>query len=132
MPLSLLPAELSDQQTLIDIYFLAFQNPLALAAFPDVPTVRKFWNDSIESEMKDPNALFLKVVENGEIVAWAKWNRPVEGKVADQLPQWPDGGDEELAEEFFSKLTDTHDKIMGSKPHWCTSTRFPFSCFLSL
>jgi len=121
MPLSLLPAEPSDLHTLIDIYFAAFQNPLALAAFPDVPSVRKWWTDAIESEMKDPNALFLKVVDGDEIIAAAKWNSPVENKPEEPLPEWPDGGDKEVAQSFFSRLAEMHHKLMGNRPHWCWS-----------
>ncbi|KAF2096016.1 acyl-CoA N-acyltransferase [Rhizodiscina lignyota] len=118
MPLSLHPALPSDLDTLIEIYFLSFQNPLALTAFPDVPPVRKWWTDSIEAEIKDPTALFLKVVEGDEIIAWAKWNRPVAGKADEPLPQWPEGGDKELAQAFFRKMADMHHTLIGSRPHW--------------
>ena len=40
MPLEVLPLIASDIPAIIDIYFAAFQNPLALKAFPATPPVR--------------------------------------------------------------------------------------------
>src|ERR1700743_3299424 len=117
MPLTLLPVQPQDLHILIDIYFRAFQNPLALAAFPDVPAVRQWWTASIAEEMRDPNAIFLKVVEGNQIIAWAKWNRPIANKPEEPLPQWPDGGDKELAQKFFTKLNEVHNQVMRSRPH---------------
>lgn len=121
MPLSLLPVVPSDLDNLIEIYFLSFQNPLALVAFPDVPPVRQWWTDSIAAEMSDPTALFIKVVEaeSDEIIAWAKWNRPVSGKNEEPLPEWPEGGNKALAQEFFEKVGEAHQRMMGDRAHWC-------------
>ena len=62
----LLPAESSDVPTLVDIYFSAFQNTLSLAAFPRTAPVRKWWEDMLYSEIEDPEASFLNIVEAEE------------------------------------------------------------------
>ena len=124
MPLLLQPAISSDIPTLISIYFAAFQNPLALNGFPDVPSVRKWWTEMIRTEFSDPNALFLKVIDQGkngeEVIAWAKWCGPVDKEPDVELPVWPEGGDHALCDAFFSQLAEKHKKNLGARRHWCT------------
>jgi hypothetical protein len=126
MPLTLLPAVLEDIPTLVSIYFASFQNPHSLRAFPRTPSVRKWWEDMLSEEIGDPNACFLKIVEQpsesegeGKIVAYAKWNRPSEAKEDEDLPKWPDGGDAALCDDFFGQLATKHHDIMGTRGHWC-------------
>ncbi|KAF1991131.1 acyl-CoA N-acyltransferase [Aulographum hederae CBS 113979] len=127
MPLQVVPATPSDVPALMDIYFSAFQNLMAVTAFPDIPSVRTWWTKMIDEEILDPTALFLKVVDGedgaedglSEIVAWGKWNKPVQGKEEDEpLPPWPEGGDEDVANRFFEQAGKKHKQVMGQRPHW--------------
>ncbi|KAF2763427.1 acetyltransferas-like protein [Pseudovirgaria hyperparasitica] len=122
--LAVLPATPADIPILLDIYFTSFTNPLALVAFPPSSTsVQSWWAAMLNDEIQDPNSLFLKVVdpslpEDGQIVAWAKWNRP-HGKGIDMtLPEWPQDGDSELATRFFTGLAKEHERVMGSRGHY--------------
>lgn len=123
MTLKILPCTPADVPTIVSIYFSAFQNPVALAAFPDVPSVRQWWTDMLNEEITDPNAVFVKVLdtENDEVIAWGQWNKPADGDEEDEednLPRWPEGGDKELCEEFFGGLAAKHETAVKGR-HWC-------------
>lgn len=124
MPLYIAQCTPTDLESIVSIYFAAFQNPLAITAFPDIPTVRSWWTRMLGEEMKDPQALFLKVVdqiegEGDKTIAWAKWNKPKSIEQSeDALPDWPEGGDHELSNSFFSQMASKHEAIM-KKTHWC-------------
>jgi hypothetical protein len=128
MVLHILKATIDDVPTLIDIYFAAFQNPMALAAFPDVPTVRKWWTEMIAEEIEDPDVIIFKAVEKqenavgdeGTIVAWAEWNKPTDKKEDIDLPDWPVGSDSKVAQDFFSQAEEITKRLMKG-PYWCMS-----------
>lgn len=141
MPFEILPIDPKDAPRLITIYFAAFQNAHSLACWPRIPSVRQWWEDMVLDELKDPNAVFLKVVdtdstdgqgseessrdgrqgpEDQSIVAWAKWNRPKDGETPDTgLPEWPEGADVELCNRTFGVWAQEHVNITGSRGHWC-------------
>jgi hypothetical protein len=112
----------ADVLDIVSVYFTSFQNAFALSAFPDVPSVRKWWTDMLESEFKDENAVFLKVVdsETGAIVAFAKWNKPVEGQEPEMiLPAFAEGTNRKTCEDLLPKLAAARKEIMGTRGHWC-------------
>lgn len=123
--LRVLQATVHDVPNLANIFFGAFQNSLAYQCFPNVPSVRNWFIKSNTEEFKDPNTLFLKVIEkkngyeDGPIVAFAKWKKLVKEDRVEPLPEWPKEGNTQLANEFFGQLKDGHRRLMGDRPHWC-------------
>lgn len=134
--LRLEPLQADDVPRCVEIYFAAFQNAHSLACWPrGIPTVRKFWEDMLYDEMKDPDAVFLKVVaaednqdiasSQGaeEVMAFAKWVKPkATGVEVDTgLPEWPEGADAELCKQTFGEWAREHHNLMGTRSHWCKS-----------
>jgi GNAT superfamily N-acetyltransferase len=123
MPLILRKATPEDAKDLTDIYFSAFSiDAISLLVFPrNNPAAYKFWYDSVIEEISDPNSHFICIVDTDSpsqtIVAYAKWNAPSAPVVAD-LPEWPAGGDHEVANLFFGNLVRRHAKIMEGRKHW--------------
>ena len=134
MPLKLRPATLEDMATFTDIYMVSFKDAIALQAFPrNSPSVHAWWTTTNQEDFANPSARFLKVVDedstNGEkIVGWAKWDVPVvntEGKTEvggdkpDALPNWPEGADKDLCNEFFGALAGNREKFLEGRGHYC-------------
>ena len=136
MPLTLHPVSAIDIPTLVHIYFLSFHAHLSVIALPgDLPSVQAWFHKMFEEEVKDPKAVWLKVIdtEKNLAVAYAKWVKPSPGKEVDQhLPDWPEGADVELCKTFFGGLAAKKSAIMGSRGYWCRflSDFFQF-CFCS-
>ena len=129
MPLDLLPAVAQDMPTFTNIYLLAFQHSIHVACFPrDSPHVRAWWTDGYERFFaNDSTGHFLKVVEDGKAIAYARWCVPekVDGQyvalaVPDRPSSWPQDTDVELCEEFFGAFPGKRRRIMGDRPHCCT------------
>ncbi|KAL1858382.1 hypothetical protein Plec18170_002580 [Paecilomyces lecythidis] len=120
----LLPATSEDVPAFADIFFSAFKSHFSDQCFPKTPAVRKHWIQGLEKDFQDPDNIILKVIEkkddgnNDVIVAFAKWTKPVEGKKPGPLPEWPEGCNAQLANEFFGNLKDGHVRLMGEKAHW--------------
>lgn len=123
MPLTLRPATEADASQLADIYFSAFTiDAISLLVFPrDNPSPRKWWVNSILEEMADPNAHHICIYDSStpdqKIVAFAKWNSP-DTPITTDMPAWPEGADEALANHFFGNLVGTHKKLMTGRRHW--------------
>ncbi|MCJ1321507.1 hypothetical protein MMC15_006852 [Xylographa vitiligo] len=128
MPLTLLPATLADVPAFTSIYLSAFQDVIARDCFPRTsPHIREWWTSSNVDDMKNQaSARFLKVVDEGDIVAYAKWNVPVKqgtetllgGDNPDDMPVWPEDANAELCDEFFGHLARERKRIMGNRPHY--------------
>lgn len=87
---------------------------------------------NVEDFASQSTARFFKIVDStlpshSQIISWGKWNVPVideagqvtvGGDDADDLPQWPEGGDAELADEFFGELARRRAKIMEGRAHY--------------
>jgi GNAT superfamily N-acetyltransferase len=123
MPLTLRKATPEDSKALTDIYFSAFSiDAISLLVFPrNNAAASKFWYDSVIEEIADPTAHFICIVDTDTpdqtVVAYAKWNTP-SAPVAGELPEWPAGGDHEIANHFFGNLVSRHAKIMEGRKHW--------------
>ena len=84
---------------------------------------------NIDDMKNQPSGRFLKIVEGDVIVAYAKWNVPiiqggetiVGGDDPDNLPTWPQDADVQLCNEFFGRLASERQRIMGKRPHYCTT-----------
>ena len=123
MPLALRKATPEDVQALTDIYFSAFSiDAISLLVFPrNNAAASKFWYDSVIEEIADPNAHFICVEDTDSpdkpVVAYAKWNAP-SAPMSTDLPEWPAGGDHEIANYFFGNLVRRHAEIMKGRKHW--------------
>ena len=123
MSLILRKATSEDAKALTDIYFSAFSvDAISLLVFPrNNDATYKFWFDSVIEEIADPTAHFICIVDTNTpdqaVVAYAKWNTP-SAPVAGELPEWPAGGDHEIANHFFGNLVSKHATIMEGRKHW--------------
>jgi ribosomal protein S18 acetylase RimI-like enzyme len=131
MPITILPAVLDDIPTIVEIYFRAFQNPWAIYALPDIPSVRSWFITTLSEELLEPNSLFLLAFDDPEsvdeinrdrssAVGFAKWNSPSFTKQPPSIPTptWPAGAKVAVADEFFEKLVTAHVAAMEARPHW--------------
>lgn len=120
MPFSILPIQIEDVPTLVQIYFDSFQNPHSLAAWPRVQSVRTWWEDMIRDELNDKDAHWRKVVDGDEIISFVKWVQPKPGVEPDiDLPQWPENADHDLCNHTFGSWARSHRELMGDRGHWC-------------
>jgi GNAT superfamily N-acetyltransferase len=123
MPLTLRKATPEDATAFTDIYFSAFSiDAISLLVFPrNNAAAYKFWHDSVVQEITDPNSHFICIVDTGTphqpVVAYAKWNAP-SAPIGGELPEWPAGGDHEIANHFFGNLIRKHAEIMEGRKHW--------------
>ncbi|KAJ8068711.1 hypothetical protein OCU04_002410 [Sclerotinia nivalis] len=125
MKFELRPATPADAKDLTDIYLSAFSNDeISLVCFPrSSPATWTWWHNSILAEIQDPSSHFLCIYDTfsptQEIISYAKWNdttAPVATK--NDLPQWPQGCDVELANHFFGTLIERRREIMKERKHW--------------
>lgn len=140
MPFKVQPTKVTDVPVLADIYFAAFgQNLFGSTCFPDTPTVRQWWCDMISGELQhQKGAAFYNLVEYaagtdtptfadqqkpGNIVAFAKWLRPMEGVDPQDAVEFPTDVppevDGDLFNRYFGELSRQHKKCMGMRVHWC-------------
>jgi hypothetical protein len=130
MTIEILPLTLEDVSKCAEIYERAFENDvISLKCFPRTSGKLAEWWTATNTEdfQSQPAARFLKAVEGDNIIAYAKWNVPVDtehgfdngGDDPDDLPAWPEGSNEELANKFFGTLARRRKEIMGDRPHCC-------------
>ncbi|KAL1645767.1 hypothetical protein SLS58_003651 [Diplodia intermedia] len=142
MPFKVQPTTLSDIPQLVDIYFAAFsRNAFGSAVFPDAPAVRQWWIDTLSRELQHQKGVAMyNLVEyadgtdtpvfadeqkhNKNIVAFAKWLRPMEGPdsaeaaIETQTEEpLPAGCDQELFTRYFAELNRRHKACMGTRAH---------------
>ncbi|KUJ19891.1 acyl-CoA N-acyltransferase [Mollisia scopiformis] len=122
MPLLLRKATASDASALAQIYLSAFSvDAISLLVFPRNKSSFDFWHDSILEELDDPHAHLLCVYDSSspdqKIVALAKWNGP-DALIQTDLPEWPEGADQKIANHFFGNLFGRHETIMRGRKHW--------------
>jgi len=78
----------------------------------------------IVNEMEDPCAHSLVITTptpgstKEQVIAWCKWNAPSPKPLNADLPEWPEGADVELANDFFGNLFTMHMKITEQRKHW--------------
>ncbi|KAF7907108.1 uncharacterized protein EAF01_004695 [Botrytis porri] len=124
MNLTLRPATAADAEALTNIYFSAFSSDeISLLCFPRSSVSWTWWHNSILSEIQDPSSHFLCIQDvsshTSEIISYAKWNN-TSATVAttNDLPEWPQGCDVEVANHFFGTLIERRREIMGERKHW--------------
>ncbi|KAF7958124.1 hypothetical protein EAE96_003688 [Botrytis aclada] len=124
MNLTLRPATTADAEALTNIYLSAFSNDeISLLCFPRSSTTWTWWYNSIVSEIQEPSSHFLCIQDSSsptsEIISYTKWNdtsAPV--ATINDLPEWPQGCDVEVANHFFGTLIERRREIMGERKHW--------------
>lgn len=144
MPFKVQPTTLSDIPQLVDIYLAAFSNnAFGSAVFPDTPAVRQWWIETLSHELRHQKGVAMynlveyadgtdtpvfanndQSLQKKNIIAFAKWLRPMEGvdpAEAVEIPtQLPAGCDEQLFQRYFPELNRRHRACMGTEAHWCT------------
>lgn len=126
MPFTIRPATVADAAALTEVYLSSFHaDAIGVLVFKDTAATRKFWTDSVLEEIADPHSHFLCAIDTDsagtelQIAGYAKWNTPAAPHPdPNDLPQWPEGGDHELANHFFGTLFRKHEEIMGDRKHW--------------
>ncbi|CAG8962084.1 hypothetical protein HYFRA_00005127 [Hymenoscyphus fraxineus] len=126
MAFALRPANFGDAPILTDIYLAAFKDePISRAIFPRMgPSSYNWWYDSILEEMGNPEWHFMCIYSTSDPkkspVAYAKWNAPTSTPLPrrDELPEWPEFSNTELANHFFGSLFENRRVNMGERRHW--------------
>ena len=131
MTLELLPVIVEDIPAIIDIYMRAFKDKVNTTAFPrSSPHTRPWWTEvNVAAFKNEPSAHYIKIVDDGKVIAAAKWNIPTQvgeqvsggGDDPDNMPSWPQDADVELCNEFYTTLARKRKEIMGDRPHFCKS-----------
>ncbi|KAJ9131789.1 hypothetical protein NKR23_g11554 [Pleurostoma richardsiae] len=122
---NLRPGRPEDVAQMCEIYFDAFGSsiPTQTCFPPSSKQAHEFWQKSLGDEIHDPTARFLVVEDTSTTpataVAFAKWNAPdAPFQPLPDLDAWPADGNPQVAAEFFGKLWELHEQIMGRRPHW--------------
>ncbi|KAI9744119.1 MAG: hypothetical protein M1818_002271 [Claussenomyces sp. TS43310] len=126
MPFQLRPASPSDVEDLVNIFFAAFKKDRVVSVtLPDVPTVRESRIEEFLRDSEDPSSHVMIVVDTDlpsePIVACAQFEAPVAEKKQAAGPLYPPGGDEELAELFFTQLAERRAANMAGRRCWFLS-----------
>ena len=103
----------------------AFEDKIALACFPEVPSVQAWWEANNEEAIAtDKTACFLKITDTDKVIAYGKWTVTVTGDASiggddtEALPSWLEGSDKELCNAFFGALTIKRKAIIEERPHY--------------
>ena len=130
MPLITDKAQEADIPKLLDIMYTAFaDDPWDRIMFPQIPppdrrglTIAR-WRDEVSV---DPHTAFMKVVDTdlNESIAFARWHiyrteRPESEWKGAEARGWDEGTNVEAANEFYYKIHEKREKVMGGKPHCC-------------
>ncbi|CAI7591194.1 unnamed protein product [Penicillium glandicola] len=129
MSLEIYPASPSDAPQLTQVFYASFRSDLDTTMFPNTPDVTEWWENDFSAGIKrslagETNDVFLKVTEgseDGAIVAFAKWKRPVLAADRDRHEEqivWAPSSDKELCDRFFYGMEAQHEKWMGERPHY--------------
>ncbi|EPE30171.1 Acyl-CoA N-acyltransferases (Nat) [Glarea lozoyensis ATCC 20868] len=125
MSLSIREASLKDAAILTEIYLAAFEkDEISLQAFPRTDKSYNFWYDAIIEEMASSDWHFICCYPTSDTsqtpIAYSKWNSPTDKRLPgpEDLPQWPEGSDAELANHFFGTLVSKRKENMGERKHW--------------
>ncbi|OJD33499.1 gnat family [Diplodia corticola] len=145
MPFKVQPTTLSDIPQLVDIYFASISsNTFSSAIFPDTPPVRQWWIDTLSRSLQHQKGVAMynlleyasgtatpvfannETNQNNNIIAFAKWVRPMESAAATaddpptvETPPPPTDCDQALFTRYFTELHQRHESYMGTNnPHW--------------
>lgn len=130
MSLEVHPASPTDASDLTKVFYATFVGPVNETMFPQTPDVTEWWENEFRENIArslvgEIPEVFLKVTEgseDGAIVAFAKWKRPVSAdrdRHETQEPVWPASSDKELCDRFFHGMEAQHGLWMGERPHYC-------------
>ncbi|KAI4215471.1 MAG: hypothetical protein LQ351_001940 [Letrouitia transgressa] len=134
MSFRLLPADITDVPAMMRI---------SKAAFSDDPVVGRIWRDCDKEVQFEHDVrvygkhmrnraltgeVFTKVVEEetGKLVAWARWRYPCtltpeqereKEAIEQEKPQYPEGTNVELIEEFLGRLNELRSKYVDEKAY---------------
>ncbi len=121
-------ATVADIPALSPTFPRAFHDtPIFAAMLPDTPANDKWWQQSHEIALLDPQTHCVKVVdqETGEIVALARWllpgndDEPQPGSAEDRWPDFTDETDRTLTDALFGAMERGREKFMGNRKHYC-------------
>jgi ribosomal protein S18 acetylase RimI-like enzyme len=125
MSLAIRPATFKDAATLTEIFLAAFENDeVSKRAFPRTDAYFNFWYDAIIESMASSDWHFMCCYSTSDPkqtpIAYSKWNSPTSKKLPgpEDLPEWPEGSDVELANHFFGTLVSKRRENMGERKHW--------------
>lgn len=127
MPLSICKADKDDIPAIVNLYFTTFESPIVLKLKPNVPSVREWFQKSLQNDMAKPYTHAYKVVDNHsdsdatpvKMIAFAKWTSP-HPETNDKMPHdLPADGDAALFEQVIGKATEQKKQILGDEEHWC-------------
>jgi hypothetical protein len=125
----LVQATTEDVQAITSVWYTAFSYfPFTRKCFPNVPSVRKWWNEHNRNDIENkPPTKYLIVKDvspEGKrmVVGYTKWWVPigdVRYKVEERFPAWPKEGDADSLEWFFGNIGKGRKEIMADKQYYC-------------
>lgn len=116
------PAQESDIPQLCDVFFSAFAADLVMTrCYPNIPSARAFWTNGLRKDIPDPKCHIQCIVDtslpDSPIIAYAKW-QACDENTTQEGPLCPEGGDLQLAQNFFAQLRKRKAEIMRGRKYW--------------
>ena len=126
---TIIPATPLDIPFLPAIHLATFGDEFSKIMFPHSPAYEEWIKNNVMSGLANTSFCTLVAKENatGKIVAYAKWQRPdpigaPPHPSSDMLPDWPEGSNTELLNDWLLRLRPVKQKTLGDRQHYCESS----------
>jgi hypothetical protein len=118
--MTLEPLAEADTSAVVSLWYAAFHTPEMRRLFPDTPGVRQWWQENIRNDLRRKRAQqYLKVVEGGQIIAYAKWDLASPEENGDRFLPWHPEMDSEACDQLALQTTWTRKSVTGFRKHYC-------------
>ncbi len=121
-----------DIEEIRNIWYACFPEPFVRKMFPEVPSVRRWWDDhNLDDMLNKPGTRYLIVKDvskegGSRGVGYSKWSVPVGDailKPENRFPPWCVDGDVKLADLFFGTIAKARKELMGDNQYYCKPLR---------
>ncbi|KAL4739360.1 acyl-CoA N-acyltransferase [Aspergillus similis] len=117
--MTLEPLEEADISAVVSLWYAAFHTPEMRKLFPDTPGVRQWWQENIRNDLRRKRAQqYLKVVERGQIIAYAKWDLASPEENGDRFLPWHPEMDSEACNQLAMQTASARKIVTGSRKHY--------------
>ncbi|KAK5787953.1 hypothetical protein VI817_010449 [Penicillium citrinum] len=110
----------ADIPTAVSLLFAMIHYTEERKLFADIPGVRQWWHDTIRTDLlQDRNQTYLKVMEKGNMIAFAKWDFSKPDEIVARFLPWPPEINSEACEQLMTHIHIWERKrVMGSRRHY--------------
>lgn len=120
LSMTLEPLAEADTSAVVSLWYAAFDTTEMRRLFPDTPGVRQWWQENIRNDLRRKRAQqYLKVVEGGQIIAYAKWDLASPEENSDRFLPWHPEMDSESCDQLAMQTTWARKSVTGSRRHYC-------------